>query len=234
MTILKPSDSVHVRTASHFQRGFDRVSQRVRAFHTGGPGKSDHHQRRGAAGFKWAALIGLGASSMEVIYCSIAFTGFASFFDQGVVKSAMELCSFVFMLGLGIKFLRTKTIERINPVEQKIEAKLHPHSAYMTGFIRVMGNPGVLLFWIVLAANFISREWVEPRLESKAACILGVAAGTSLWFLGLSYAVSQGHRKFQEKTLLRIEQGAGIGLLVLALILAVQIIREMARLHNRF
>ena len=29
-------------------------------------------------GFKWAALIGLGATAMEVIYCFIAFTGFAS------------------------------------------------------------------------------------------------------------------------------------------------------------
>ncbi len=56
-------------------------------------------------GFKWAVLIGLGASAMEVIYCSIAFTGFASFFEQGVVKAAMELFSFVFMSFLGVKFI---------------------------------------------------------------------------------------------------------------------------------
>ena len=49
-------------------------------------------------GFKWAALIGLGATTMEVIYCFIAFTGFASFSTQGYVKAAMELFSFVFML----------------------------------------------------------------------------------------------------------------------------------------
>ena len=49
-------------------------------------------------GFKWAALIGLGATVMEVIYCFIAFTGFASFFTRGYVKAAMELFSFVFML----------------------------------------------------------------------------------------------------------------------------------------
>ena len=29
-------------------------------------------------GFKWALLIGLGASAMEVVYCTIAFTSFAS------------------------------------------------------------------------------------------------------------------------------------------------------------
>src|SRR6266700_164025 len=59
-------------------------------------------------GFKWAVLIGLGATLMELIYCTIAFTGFASFFSGGYVKAAMELFSFVFMLFLGLKFLLAK------------------------------------------------------------------------------------------------------------------------------
>ena len=62
-------------------------------------------------GFKWAALIGLGATTMEVIYCFIAFTGFASFFTRGYVKAAMELFSFVFMLFIGIKFLLAKSVQ---------------------------------------------------------------------------------------------------------------------------
>src|SRR3954468_4760342 len=61
-------------------------------------------------GFYWAMMIGLGATTMEVIYCFIAFTGFASFFSRGVIKAAMELLSFVFMLFLGVKFLAAKTV----------------------------------------------------------------------------------------------------------------------------
>src|SRR5215467_5340518 len=61
-------------------------------------------------GFKWATLIGLGATVMEVIYCFIAFTGFASFFRRGYISAAMELFSFVFMLFLGIKFLLAKEV----------------------------------------------------------------------------------------------------------------------------
>src|SRR5258708_26801305 len=61
-------------------------------------------------GFKWAALIGVGASLMEVIYCALAFTGFAGLFATGYVKAAMELISFVFMLALGLKFLLVKTV----------------------------------------------------------------------------------------------------------------------------
>src|SRR6516165_1370656 len=63
-------------------------------------------------GFKWAVLIGLGASTMEVIYCFIAFTGFASFFTRGYIKAAMELFTFVFMLYLGVKFLMAKSVEQ--------------------------------------------------------------------------------------------------------------------------
>ena len=49
-------------------------------------------------GFKLAALIAIGATAMEVIYCFIAFTGLGSFFQRGYVQAAMELISFVFLL----------------------------------------------------------------------------------------------------------------------------------------
>src|SRR6185503_18891414 len=93
-------------------------------------------------GFYWAMMIGLGATAMEVIYCFIAFTGFASFFSKGVIKAAMELFSFVFMLFLGVKFLMAKTVQQAPVdlgetavmIEEQIEQKLKPHSAFMTGF----------------------------------------------------------------------------------------------------
>ena len=191
-------------------------------------------------GFYWAFMIGLGATVMEVIYCFIAFTGFASFFSKGYVKAAMELFSFVFMLFLGVKFLMAKTVVHI-PVdfgptadrfEARIEERLHPRSAFMTGFVRVMGNLGVLAFWIIFAANFISREWVTPDWPGKLACVTGVALGVGAWFVGLSWAVSLGHGKFSEKTLLRMEHLSGVGLLILAFIHGGIIIHQMARHHH--
>lgn len=176
-------------------------------------------------GFKWAALIGLGATVMEVIYCFIAFTGFASFFTRGYVKAAMEVFSFVFLIFLGIKFLTAKSVQApvhlsaaADRLETRLGEKLHPHSAFLTGLVRVLGNVGVLVFWIILAANFISREWVTPDWPGKLACVGGVALSTGLWFIGVSWVVSLGRGKFSEKTLLRMEQCSGVGLLVLATI----------------
>jgi threonine/homoserine/homoserine lactone efflux protein len=180
-------------------------------------------------GLFWALMIGFGASAMEVIYCALAFTGFASFFGGMVVKAAMELVSFIFMLYLGIRFLNTRTIPSIAPVEERIKGRLHPRSAFYVGLVRVMGNPGVFLFWIVLAALFKSRDWVGASWGDVFWCVAGVGAGTSVWFSGLSYAVSRGHGKFTEKTLLRMEHGSGIAMLLLALAEGLHIILQMVR-----
>jgi len=180
-------------------------------------------------GFIWGALIGFGASTMEVIYCAVAFTGFASFFNHGVIKTVMECASVIFLLVLGTKFLRAHAVAAHSRVADRFEEKLHPHSAFMTGFVRVMGNPGVLLSWIVLAASFTSREWVEPTHTSKFICCLGVALGTNLWFIGLSYAVSARKRKLREQTLVRMEQGSGIGLLALAAVQAISLVVQLIR-----
>jgi hypothetical protein len=94
-----------------------------------------------------------------------------------------------------------------------------------------MGNVGVLVFWIILAANFISREWVTPDWPGKLACVAGVAVGTGGWFAGLSWVVSLGHGKWSEKTLLRMEHFSGACLLVLALIHGGTIIWQMHNHH---
>jgi L-lysine exporter family protein LysE/ArgO len=189
-------------------------------------------------GFFWAFLIGLGATAGEVIYCFIAFTSFASFFQRGYVKAVMELSSFIFMLFLGVRFLTAKTVtlpavnlgQTAEKIESHIEQRLRPHSAFMTGLVRVLGNVGVLVFWVILAANFIFREWVPSDWPGKLACVGGVALGTGFWFVGLSWMISLGHGKFSEKTLLRMEHFSGVGLLVLALIHGGTIVVQMARI----
>lgn len=174
-------------------------------------------------GFKWAALIGAGATAMELIYCGIAFTGFAAFFQKGWIKAAMEVFSFAFLLFLGFKFLLAKNVSApmhfgkvADRIEERIEGKLHPHSAFMIGFVQTLANPGVLLGWIIFGANFIARGWVEPNWEGKLSCLAGVALGLGMWFVGLSWAISLGHKKIDEKTLLRMQHGSGVTLLVLA------------------
>ena len=191
-------------------------------------------------GFLWALLIGLGAATMETIYCAISFTGFSSIFDHGIVQAFMQVFSFVFILYLGFKFLLAKSVHvatkldtTSEKIETRIEQKFHPHSAFMNGFVRVLGNLGVLLFWIVLAANLMARDLVDAdSFAAKAACVGSVALGTSTWFTLLSFGVSRSHGRFSEKTLLRLQHFSGICLIIFALIQGVNLARHLAK-HNR-
>jgi hypothetical protein len=52
------------------------------------------------------------------------------------------------------------------------------------------------------------------------------------WFFGLSWAVSLGHQKFTEQTMLRMERGSGVGLLALGLAHGVHLAWQLAQQHR--
>src|SRR5687768_17057110 len=147
-------------------------------------------------GFFWAFMIGVGGMAMDIIYCGIAFAGFSGLFASKFMKAAMELLSFLFLIYLGIKYMVTASLPATTPTVEAVEHKLHPHTAFWIGFVRVLGNPAVLLFWITVSATFISHDWIDDTFASKAVCVIGTFIGGLLWFILLSFLVAQGHGKF--------------------------------------
>jgi threonine/homoserine/homoserine lactone efflux protein len=179
-------------------------------------------------GFSWAVLIGLGATIMEVIYCAIAFAGFTPLFDSRVVKATMELVSFLLMLFLGVKYLLAHSLPATTRSIESFEHRLHPHTAFWTGFVRCLGNPGVLLFWITISATFISHDWMDDTWPSKGMCLLGVMLGCFSWFTLLSFLVSRGHGRFSTTTLLRMSQFSGASLLIVSLVMGGRLVKLLA------
>ena len=181
-------------------------------------------------GFKWGFFIGLGATMMDVVYCSISFTGMSQIIDHGIAQTMMRVMGFVFLLFLGSKFLSANTVEHptrlniaIEKLEERIEQKVHPHSAFATGFVRVAANLGVLVAWVALSATLMStkaffstEEWVDDTIFAKTACVAGVFSGTLTWFLFWSFLVSRGHGKFSAKSLLRLQHFSGVCLIITA------------------
>lgn len=177
-------------------------------------------------GFKWALLIGFGATLMESIYCLFAFSSFSSFFSKGPVEFVMRLLGALFTLIIGVKFLLAKSVDaplhltdKADALGHRIEEKLHPHSAFMTGFVRVLANPGVLVGWIVFGAMFIAHGWVTPDWPGKFSCVAGVTLSIGGWFAGLSWIAALGHGKLGPKGLLRMERISGVVLIGIALAL---------------
>jgi threonine/homoserine/homoserine lactone efflux protein len=178
----------------------------------------------GRHGLRWSLLVGLGAVAMETIYCILGFASFSGMFTSRYLRVIMELISFLLLLYLGTKFLLAKHLPGRSRTLERVEERLHPHTAFWTGFVRVLGNPGVLLFWITVSASFISHEWVEPNWPSKLACIGGVMLGCALWFVALSYAVVLGHRHFTDATMLRLSHVSGVFLLVVASVVGFRLV----------
>ena len=184
-------------------------------------------------GFRWALMIGLGSVLMESIYCAISLTGFSAFLGLPMVKSTMELLSFLFLLSLSWKYFRAKSIPEHSRSADRIEEKLHPHSAFMTGFVRVLGNPSVLLIWVTLTATFLSHNWVDQSVDDRVACVIGVACGATLWFFLLAWAVSKGHGRISPRVLLRMEHVSGAVLLIAALWIGWRIVGELHDRHQQ-
>jgi len=180
-------------------------------------------------GFRWAFFIGLGAVVMECIYSFIGFAGFSELFTSKLMRACIELVSFILVLYLGIQFMRAKELPQNPKSVEKIEERLNHPAAFFTGFIRVLANPAVLLFWITISATFISHEWVEPTWQGKSFCVAGVGCGALSWFTLLSYGVSLGHGKFSDRTLLRLSHISGICLLGMALIIGYRLVFLLLR-----
>lgn len=183
-------------------------------------------------GFRWALMIGLGSVVMESIYCSIALTGFSAFLGLPMVKSFMKLLSFLFLLFLSWKYFRAKSIPEHTHGADVIEQKFHPTSAFFIGFVRVLGNPSVLLLWVTLTATFLSNNWVDHTPDDRIACVVGVAIGATLWFVLLAWGVSKGHGRLSPRVLLRMEHASGALLLAAALWIGWLIVGELHERHQ--
>jgi L-lysine exporter family protein LysE/ArgO len=184
-------------------------------------------------GFFWAFMIGLGAMAMDLIYCSLAFAGFSGLFASNVMRATMELLSFLLMLYLGVKYLLATDLPATTHTIETVEHKLHPHAAFWIGFVRVLGNPAVLLFWITTYAVLISHEFIDDKLPTKAVCVLGTFFGGLAWFVLLAFLVSRGHGKFSRRSLMRMSHISGASLLILGIFIGFRLIKLLATIRHK-
>jgi threonine/homoserine/homoserine lactone efflux protein len=179
-------------------------------------------------GFRWGVLIGFGAIAMDIIYCATAFAGFAGMFTTPVLQASIQLLSFLALVYLGIKYLQAKDLPATSKSLEIVEHRLHPHTAFTIGFVRVLGNPAVLLFWIFLSAFIMSHEWIDDTWASRGACVVGMATGAFTWFVLLSFLVSLGHGRFSARSLVRMSHLSGLCLLLAALPVGIRLIKLLA------
>jgi threonine/homoserine/homoserine lactone efflux protein len=195
----------------------------------GGPVNASILNDGARAGLRRTLLIGLGAVLMESIYCGFAFASFAGLFTSNYIRATMELVSLVLMLWLGFKYIGGQAMPGEVRGVALAEKRIHPHTAFWKGFVRVLGNPGILVLWLSAAAMVLSHDWVEPNWSSKGSFIGGVALGGLAWFSLLAYGVCRRERPISSATLARMARFSGIFLLGTAVVIAVRLVKLLVK-----
>ena len=195
----------------------------------GGPVNATILGEAARRGFRWALFVALGATVMESAYSAAAFAGFAELFADRWIRASMELISFVLMVWLGIKYLRGAPLPGEERAERFVESHFHPHTAFWTGFLRVLGNPGILLLWLTVSAPLLGSGWVRGTRDCKWAFIGGVGLGGFTWFLLLGWSVSRGHGRFSSATMRRMAMGSGFLLLAVAAVVGARLVILLAK-----
>ncbi len=176
------------------------------------------------SGFRRAIIIAVGAMTMESVYCALAFASFAGLFASHYIRATMELMSLLLTLWLGIKYLKGDSLPGEARGLEFAERKLHPHTAFWTGFVRVLGNPGLLVLWLSIAATMLSHDWVADDWACKGAFVGGVALGGVGWFGLVAWGISHGSRRFSPGALRKMAQVSGLFMLGAAAIIATKLI----------
>ncbi|MBM3850506.1 MAG: hypothetical protein FJ396_10055 [Verrucomicrobia bacterium] len=197
----------------------------------GGPVNATLLAEGGHKGFRWAFFVGLGAVVMEALYCTAAFAGFDALFGSRLFRATMELVSFLLMLWLGVKYLLGAPMPGEARGVRLMERRFHPHTAFWTGFVRVLGNPGILLLWITVTAMLLSRDWLADTWPSKRCFVGGVASGALLWFALLGWGVARHRDSISPAALRRLSQVSGVLLLGVAVVVGVRLIGLLAARH---
>ena len=180
-----------------------------------------------------ALIIAIGALLMEMIYCVIAFGGFANLFeDPSLLRATVELISFLAVTIFGIRYLLTDTVTVQGKRARMIEQRLHPHTMFWTGFVRVLVNPNVLMFWIMISAVLLANETLQPAWQSRMSCVAGAGLGIAAWFLLLVFGSARVRNRFSDKTLVRFCHVSGLLLLLLSVVIAVRLIVTVAQQGN--
>jgi threonine/homoserine/homoserine lactone efflux protein len=167
--------------------------------------------RRTLADGRVAGLVsGLGAATADAVYGSIA--GFGLTIVSGFLISQtgwLRLLGGVFLLYLGARTLLAQPTER--PATASGSGLLR---SYASTFILTLTNPTTILSFVAVFAGLgladATRGAAGGPYLAAALLVLGVFAGSALWWLLLSGGVSVLRARFDARALRWVNRISGI------------------------
>jgi len=154
---------------------------------------------------------GLGAATADALYGCMAAFGLTALTNRLIGAGPwIRLIGGAFLLYLGIRTLLAKPGERAAAASGSGLA-----GAYLSTFVLTLTNPMTILsFLAVFAALGLGSTHPEPL--AAVSLVVGVFAGSALWWLGLSAVVSMLRSKFDARALRWVNIGSGLVIVAFA------------------
>lgn len=162
-------------------------------------------------GFSSAFAVGLGASTMDFLYCAATMLGLSAVIHKLEVSVVVQVIGLILLIYLGIKDITTKveTFRYDNYVQQNGKF----HGAFFVGVIMYVSNPMLVAFWITLSGIVQSTGSIINGFADGALFALGVGFGTALWYYSLLKAIFLKRDSFKAETLTLLSKISGYILL---------------------
>lgn len=172
-----------------------------------------------AHGKRVGFLTGLGAATGDAFYGAVAAFGLTAISDFFVhFQNYFQLFGGILFFAMGVKILRTQP-----PVQSDVDTAenvkvMNGTKAFVSTLFLTMTNPATILAFLTAFASLKFAVEADGFID-PLAITLGVFAGSAAWWLILSQLSAKFATRLTPETLVKINKGAGLLLIVFGSVL---------------
>lgn len=172
-----------------------------------------------ASGFLPAFAFGLGAATIDAVYCLAVYFGIAP-----LLVAAPWLRAVLFLAGamLLARMAWSALQRRIELAESTALTAREAWRSYVSGAALTAVNPATIVSWLAIGGAALSAT---PAGEG-GLLVLGIFVGSACWFGALALGVSLGRVVANERVLKAVSIGSGLVLFGFAAVFAGYGLRE--------
>jgi len=183
--------------------------------------------RRGLTmGFLAAFLVALGSVIGDGFWAAVGILGSTLLMESLSLRVAIGALGVVVVLILSWTAFRAA---RRDP-DYHLTDPPRKRTGFIAGVVLSMANPFAVFFWLWLAASMASLGLDRNHHAARVSFFAGLVTGAIAYGLALSGVVSWSRRFVSSHVIRRINLGAAIGLLALAVFMAFRVVSLVGRL----
>jgi threonine/homoserine/homoserine lactone efflux protein len=171
-------------------------------------------QRTISSGWTNGLATGLGAASADTLYGALAASGLTLVTSLLLTQQPWsQAMGGVFLCYLGIRAFRKTPEPRL-----AVTARRSVAAAYLSAFLLTLSNPITILSFVALFTG-LGLAHTANNVLAATLLVLGVAVGSSAWWVALCSVISVMRRRMSDRLLLWINRTSGTFIVLFGLFL---------------